>query len=175
MADQRYTTEHLTALHGVSPVTIRTWSMEFKKFLSPDANPGQGKQRLFNGDDMAVIDLVAQYKQDGKTFADIHTALAAGQRGGRPDITPHDLSTMLDTQSNTALVTQNEQLTRRIAQLLAENESLKALERENAALKREIEILREQGGVDEIRRLERMIGRLEYEIEQLKQGNDQKK
>lgn len=170
MADQRYTTEHLTALHGVSPVTIRTWALEFKDFLSPDANPGQGKQRLFNSDDMGVFDLVAQHKQDGKTFADIHAALGTGQRGGSPEVTPHDLSMMLDTQSNVALITQNEQLTRRITQLMAENESLKALERENAALKREVEILREQGGVDEIRRLERMIGRLEYEIEQLKQG-----
>jgi DNA-binding transcriptional MerR regulator len=170
---EKYTTEHLTALYGVSPATIRTWALEFKEFLTPEANPGQGRQRFFSAEDMAVFDLIATYKQDGKLFEDIHAALASGQRGGKPDVTPVDLSTMLDTQSNAALINQNEQLARRITQLMAEMENLKAFERENVALKKEVEMLREQMQKtdtqgSEIKTLIREIGRLEGQLEELR-------
>ncbi|MEP6987918.1 MAG: MerR family transcriptional regulator [Chloroflexota bacterium] len=79
-----YTAKQAATLFNVAHETIRKWAVEFEKELSPTANPGDGRQRIFVDDDLAIFALIAEMKQQGKLYADIHVALANDQRGRAP-------------------------------------------------------------------------------------------
>ena len=72
---------HVGQLFHVSGETVRNWANEFASYLSVVGNPPKGKQRRFTDEDLAVFSLVAEMKERGATFDEIHAALAAGQRG----------------------------------------------------------------------------------------------
>lgn len=73
----------------IAKETIRQWSIEFAEYLSPSASPSEkGKHRLYNDDDWTVFSLVAEMKDRGVTFEEIHLALKNGQRGELPDGVP---------------------------------------------------------------------------------------
>lgn len=76
-----YATRHVGDLFHVSGETVRNWANEFVMYLSVVGNPPKGKQRRFTDEDLSVFSLVAEMKQRGATFDEIHMALAAGQRG----------------------------------------------------------------------------------------------
>jgi DNA-binding transcriptional MerR regulator len=162
MGDLLYNTDHVAALHGVTIQTVRAWSMEFEKYLSPYANPGARRQRLFTPDDMAVFDLIAQLKGQGRNFQEIHEALASGQRGGSPETPPSELEALIADNSHTELVAQNNALVRRVEALQAEIEELRRYRDENIALKARLDTM--EGQLTK----EREIGRLEGELEALK-------
>src|SRR6476661_2046226 len=65
--------------------TIRTWSIEFKTYLTPNANPRSNQKRMFTEKDLRVLALVSELKDAGKLYSDIHEALANGQRRDPPD------------------------------------------------------------------------------------------
>jgi len=65
--------------------TIRAWSLEFKTYLSPGANPRSNQKRLFTAKDLRVLALVAELKDAGKLYSDIHEALSNGDRRNPPD------------------------------------------------------------------------------------------
>ena len=79
-----YSAKQAATLFTVAHETIRKWAVEFEKELSPTANPGDGRQRVFVDDDLAIFALIAEMKQQGKLYSDIHAALANGQRGNAP-------------------------------------------------------------------------------------------
>lgn len=83
-----YTTLQVATTFRTTRETARHWSLEFREYLSPTANPGRGRDRLFTEDDLRVLSLVSEYKRAGRTFQDIHVALKAGQRGSIPDLAP---------------------------------------------------------------------------------------
>lgn len=76
-----YSTAQTAATFKVTAQTIRRWTEDFRKFLSPGASPEQGRTRLFSDADMEVLALVAVLKAEGKQTEDIVAALAAGERG----------------------------------------------------------------------------------------------
>ena len=155
---ETYTTNQIAALCGVNPHTIHRWcNDEFREYLSPSALPDGNRPRKFTEEDAQTLLLIAQLKADGATNADVHAALANPQR-----------PTLPESLATPRVLPANEHQ----RQIMALSGQVQALQIENAVLKAQLEETRRQGGQDEIRRLERIIGRLEYEIEMLKQGRD---
>lgn len=134
-----YSTQHVAALYDVAIETVRTWAQEFERHLSPTANPGRRRQRMFTSEDMAVLDLIANLKAKGRTYQDIHVALDAGQRGGSPETPPNELQDMIVNDDRRQLVALNDDLKRRIEKLYAEIEQLKELEKESIRLQAQME------------------------------------
>ncbi|MBA3873377.1 MAG: hypothetical protein H0X30_29950, partial [Anaerolineae bacterium] len=127
--------------------TIRKWAVEFENELSPTANPGDGRQRVFVDDDLAIFALISEMKGQGKLYTDIHAALANGQRGSAPQNAkslivadpPRALALQtridaLESQLTTAL-NANQRLEGRFDEV---NRQLEAAKAEIKALNREI-------------------------------------
>src|SRR3954454_4310661 len=81
-----YKSSHVQRLFTVSPETVRNWSEEFGEYLSVTATPGTGRHRLFTHEDIEVFALVAELKDKGLTYTDIHAALQNNQRGEVPQM-----------------------------------------------------------------------------------------
>jgi DNA-binding transcriptional MerR regulator len=71
-------------LYQISRETVRQYSREFEIHLSPQANPGKSRTRMYNQDDMEVFALIVEMKGQGKLYSDIHASLMNGQRGQLP-------------------------------------------------------------------------------------------
>jgi DNA-binding transcriptional MerR regulator len=80
-----YSSHNVCEFFEISRETVRSWSREFAPYLSPTANPEQGRQRQFTDADLRVLSLVADFKKQGLLYSDAHAALQAGQRGDLPD------------------------------------------------------------------------------------------
>jgi DNA-binding transcriptional MerR regulator len=94
-----YSTGEVAARFEVSLETVRTWSREFARHLSPKATPKPNRHRAFNRDDLTVFALVSELRTQGMRFEDIHANLDSGQRGTLPDelpIIPEQLATQED-------------------------------------------------------------------------------
>lgn len=128
----------------VSRETIRAWSYEFVDYLSEDAKPGEGQRRHYDNDDVRVLALVAQMKQKRQPYAEIHVALAAGERADPPEgasalTSDTDKKTiMLLEQEITSLKEQVDQMQRDVAQASLLREQLEEARGEIARLNREI-------------------------------------
>ena len=81
-----YKSKDIQRLFNKSAETVRVWSERFSKYLSPTAQPGQGRHRLFTGADLEVFAYVAEQKAMGKTYDDIDVSLANGSRGSIPEV-----------------------------------------------------------------------------------------
>lgn len=79
-----YSAIQVATLFNSARETVRKWAVEFERELSPTANPGDGRQRIFTDNDLEVIALIVEMKGQGKLYSDIHAALANGQRGQPP-------------------------------------------------------------------------------------------
>ncbi len=99
MMNQLYNTRQVAGLYGVTRETVRVWSEEFHVYLSPLAKPGRNKPRLFTREDLGVLSLVAELKQENMGVEDIQAALNNGQRGAVPELAPDELETMLILQN----------------------------------------------------------------------------
>ena len=120
----QYRARDVSALYDVTPQTVGVWSSEFAEFLSPTANPGHKKKRLFTHEDMAVLDLVAQMRNQGATSDEIHATLKAGTRGNTPAIQPNEVQAIVGAEHESRLSLENERLQQ--ALLVARNELEKA-------------------------------------------------
>src|SRR5688572_12395482 len=94
---ESYSTMQAATFFNVSLETIRYRIQSFEQYLSPSAKPGTGKTRRLTIDDMRVLSLVHDMRDQGKDFQDIHIALQAGQRGVAPSELPQQLSALLDS------------------------------------------------------------------------------
>src|SRR5215218_4213516 len=81
----RYTTSSVARLFGVTPATIKNWTLEFAAYLSPTARPEAGKRRVFTEEDLTVFALVNDYRNRGFGYEQAHIALRMGTRGNLPD------------------------------------------------------------------------------------------
>lgn len=79
-----YTVSQVAQLFNIARETVRGWAVEFESELEPNANPGAKRQRSFSDRDLEILALVSELKGQGKLYADIHAALANGQRGQIP-------------------------------------------------------------------------------------------
>ena len=156
-----YEPKHIEAAFSISSATVRNWSSEFERHLSPTARPGKNKHRTYTDDDLKVFALVAQMKNEGRTFADIHVALGAGQRGELPDMNTDVLALR---HADKALIAQVDLLQRDLTEVRAERDQLReqlamALEHErgNIRLMAQLEDARDraerlQAKLDELQR-----------------------
>ena len=116
----QYRARDVSALYNVTPQTVGVWSSEFAEFLSPTANPGHKKKRLFTHEDMAVLDLVAQMRDQGANTDEIYSSLKAGSRGNTPAIQPNEVQAIVGAAHESRLSLENERLQQ--ALLVAKNE-----------------------------------------------------
>jgi DNA-binding transcriptional MerR regulator len=141
-------------LYQISRETVRQYSREFEIHLSPQANPGKSRTRMYNQDDMEIFALIVEMKGQGKLYSDIHAALLNGQRSQPPpevnSIVPSDTPRYSQLQ---------------LQLKFAEDELKTALEAKHHD-KGQIELLKQQlaDAQSEIKSLNREIGRLEANI-----------
>jgi DNA-binding transcriptional MerR regulator len=171
-----YSTRHICQLFNISPQTTRAWTEEFQEYLSENARPGVGRHRQFTEDDMRVLSLISQMKRDSSaTFADIHASLKVGQRGTPPALPPSEVEALVLSERESQLIFQLQKLQQTIADL--EKERLELLPTRDEALKlrtvletkeaRIAELTEElKAARDEIRKLDREIGRLESRVDE---------
>jgi len=171
-----FTTKHAQALFRVaSAQTIRNWANEFQAYLSPSAKPGSGNARRFTEDDMRVLALVAEISSQGKPFEAIHAALASGQRGELPNLTPEEIDVLVAGEIERQLSLQLHEARETAQRLQEELDALKLvvqpLRDETIRLKAQLEEahkrvddyrqqLREQQEI--LRRVEREAGEAYY-------------
>lgn len=167
---EKYTVKHVAALHNISEETVRLWAQEFQRHLSPDANPGNRRQRFFSDSDMTILDLVAQMKEAGKTFADIHLALEAGERGAGPEAEPDELQALIVTQDEQRLLQLNDELRQRVLSLQRQIERLLEMEKENIRLSTRLEGMEERAtrAEDQVQTLLEERGKLREELGELR-------
>ncbi len=145
-----YSLAQVASLLDTSVENCRRWCLAFEKYLSKDANPGDGRKRLLNDDDLAVFTLAAEMRGRGLLLPDILAALEDGQRGPIP-------------ANPSIMVPANET---RLARLQADvdrlTEALAKTQGENLALIGQLREAREQreAALEKIDKLNREIGRL---------------
>lgn len=105
-----YTSRHAVILYKVTAETIRSWTEEFSDYLSPTANPGKGRHRIFTDDDMQVFAYIQERKQQGAVFEQIHAELANGNRGNVPPLPPGEIEVLVSDQQEKRLSLQVENL-----------------------------------------------------------------
>ena len=163
-----YKPKDVQMLFGVSDETVRTWANQFDEFLSPLANPGKGRHRIFTYDDLSVFALVAELKAKGMTYADVSAALQNGERGDVPEI-PTDIDMLQTTIQLDDASQKVKQLQSLIQQSREEIIRLQTLLEERD---RQIEQLRTDQG--KVEKLYEQIGRLKalLEIERERNKDD---
>lgn len=155
--EAKYSPRHLQSMFNLSPQSVRTYAAEFKRHLSIHANPGNMKHRAFTEDDVKVMALVADMRKNKVDFEDIHAALAAGERGEAPPVPPDELVELVLSPQARDLLNSLTTLDERITALENSQGTKDAADLETAR--------------QEIRRLEREIGRLEALLEVERQRN----
>lgn len=110
-----YTTNDLKTLFNVAPETIRNWTREFSRDLSITANPESGRNRLYDEDDLQILDLIHKMRESGSSYEEIHAALDAGQRGSGPGVTPEELRSIVTGETERQLSLEVQMLRRQLA------------------------------------------------------------
>lgn len=116
-------------LFDVSHQTVRRWCDEFEQYLSSSATPPAGEMRLFTDDDLRVLALVAQVKNNGGIYEDAHARLRAGERGEIPDEPPSEQQKQMVMSQ---LAIQNKELRAEIESLTREREATQAALKEKS-------------------------------------------
>jgi DNA-binding transcriptional MerR regulator len=172
-----YKNKDIQELFDISADTVRVWSEEFKEYLSPLANPGSGRHRIFNDDDLSVFALVSSIKDKGLTYAEAHAALQAGQRGDVPELIEgraielqSNLELQIIKQKNEALQQERDNALQRVQNLQSQVSNLEGqLERADQ------DAGRVRSALDEARRriegLIKQIATLEVRLEMEKEKN----
>lgn len=162
----QYRSSHVATMYGISTHTVGTWAREFAGYLSPTANPGEKKQRLFTKDDMRVLSLVSELQKQGMAFAEIHANLKSGARGEEPTVEPNEVQAIVSSEAETRLAIENERLRqamvdaqRMLKKAEADLAILREVQDENIRLKAQVEAEQMAKQAHE--------GRLEKQIEQL--------
>lgn len=151
------TTGNIQKLFDVSAQTVRNWTREFQQYLSPSATPqSRGSKRAFTSEDLAVFALVVERTQSGATYEEIRDALEKGERAAPPEVQDEDVDpTSLMTPREIALT----------MSIMRERDiALGKLEQIEADRK---------GDRDTIERLNREIGRLQYQLDELRKKLDE--
>jgi|GEM_PF-2245550 len=161
-----YSSRHTATIFGVSLETIRNWADEFQDYLSPTATPGRGKHRMYTFDDLKVFALVAELKQMGHTYADIHSSLQNGQRGNPPALPPEEIQALVTSEQERRLSLEVDYLQRSLIRAQQELEEARnalkeALQVREEKIRLETRLEAEQRAVEE---RERQIQELKAEL-----------
>jgi DNA-binding transcriptional MerR regulator len=176
-----YFTRHICQLFNVTPPTVRSWTEEFGAYLSEGARTSAGRHRLFTDEDLRVFSFVSQMRRNNEaTFVEIETLLKAGQRGElplfintqkeEPETIEKESQLVLQLQylqqvitgleqERAALLPMRDEVTRLQALKAADEKLMEAKDKRIAELAAEL-----KAAQDEIRKLDREMGRLESRI-----------
>lgn len=156
-----YLTSHVTKIFGVSPQTVRNWSEEFARHLSPAAAPGKGRNRFFSESDFRVFALIAAMKKRGAPNDEIHVNLAAGQRGELPPLPPAaDMNLVIMSDHARAMATLKVERDTALAELQKAQAETQQLQGKNNLLTDQLNAAQEK-----IDKLNRQIWQLEAQLE----------
>jgi DNA-binding transcriptional MerR regulator len=112
----KYLSQNVQTMFDISPQTVRNWAHEFQEYLSPAANPGTGRTRKFTEDDLRVFALIAQMKNEGAVYADIHTELKKGTRG-EPPVVPDEMIPIATTEQGLLIINKLQEFENRLQQV----------------------------------------------------------
>lgn len=177
-----YSTNDLKTLFNVAPETIRNWTREFARHLSVTANPESGRNRLYDEEDLQILDLIHKMRDNSHSYEEIHAALDAGQRGAGPGVSPEELRSIVTGETERKLALEVQMLRRQLAiadervqELDAIRERNIRLDAEKEAEKRRADELNGQlkAAQDKLESLFREVGRAYHEgyIDALKERN----
>jgi DNA-binding transcriptional MerR regulator len=151
----------VAAILQQAPTTIRTWSQEFKDYLSPTAAGGDGRHRDYDDNDIRVLTAIRELKRGGHSSEEIHATLAQMQRDDWRDLPEYPdvpakvvapVQMIPAAAAGAALDSERKGLMREIASLQARVDSLEnqltdeqaARRADNERLLRELAEAREQ-------------------------------
>ena len=141
MNDYYYNSRQVAALFGVALETIRNWGSEFQDYLSPLANPGQGRHRKYSAEDLTVLALVRELKEKGLSYADVHTALRNGERGQPPELAPNQVQAIVVSERERRMALEVQTLQATVVQLQQRLADAEAAQKEAEELRRKTIIL----------------------------------
>lgn len=140
-----YSSLQMAKILDRTPQTIRNWTEEFSEFLSLLATAGGGRPRIYNVEDLAVLYLVKEMRDQGFRTEEIIASLRQGQRGNvDPDmlsLVPH-----YDAESNELaleihyLLQERDRLKNERDKALAQLEAMVTLKEENIRLQTTIQL-----------------------------------
>ena len=168
-----YLSKHLATLFKIAPETLRQWTIEFKDYLSPTANPGANKQRTYTVEDTQILSYIAEQKKAGFTFEEIHVALQNGQRAEAPNLSPEELEEIVGTSEDTQLAIRVSHLQHDLA--IAQDALKKAeirltemrqIQEDKIRLEAELAMAQKYHSA-EVSRLQETIDRLSQQLQQL--------
>lgn len=141
MEDYFYNSRQVAALFGVALETIRNWGSEFQDYLSPLANPGQGRHRKYNPEDLSVFALVRELKEKGLSYTDVHTALRNGERGQPPELAPNQVQAIVVSERERRMAVEVQTLQATVMQLQHRLAEAEAAQKEAEELRRKTIVL----------------------------------
>lgn len=148
----KYKTQHIASIFDISGTTVRKYADMFEKYLSIDGQRQDGQHRTFDHSDLQVFTTIVTLKGEGKTWDEIETFLASGDRYEPPEIDDNALA--IATKAGDDILEMLQRMQSEIDQIKQASDS--RLIEENERLKKEV-----KSKEDEIRRLYRELGRLE--------------
>ncbi len=93
---------------------------------------------------MRVLDLVANLKDEGKQYIDIHAALKAGQRGNIPVVSPEEIQALTVGQIERRMSLEIQRLQTEVTAAQEQLKELETVKAQNARLEERIELREEQ-------------------------------
>lgn len=144
-----YNLDQIANLYSTSNENARRWCIAFAEFLSEGANPPDHRKRLLNDDDLTVLSLVTEMRQQGHVFDTIKAALAEGKRGAAPAnpsaVVPANETRLAKLQSDVNRLTEALQVT--IEDKTRLEGRLEEVSADRDALKRELRAAYEEIGL----------------------------
>jgi len=153
----RVKTGELAGRLYVSPSLIRKWAQQYEDFLSViGGGVAPGAVREFNEDDQIVLASVAHLRNEGRSHDEIRQVLAEGWRVEEVPDPPSRLVQETARETGALTVGQAKALVERVRFL---EDRVAQLEEQDAAR------------VQELRRMERELGRAEGALKELRNQN----
>lgn len=148
-----YTVSQASQATGIAKPTLRGYTRRYQRFLSTEATPEHGVERLFTESDLKVLAFIFSYTSAGKTHDQAMQALQAGELDQFSWQPPQEPETP-------------DQPSESYSAALVPVERLQALDtlRQNAEQREAEALARLEQAQEQIRELERKLGQAQGEL-----------
>jgi DNA-binding transcriptional MerR regulator len=139
MPTDSYTPDQAAAMVGTSPTSIRNWCKDFAGHLSTEANPQPGQKRRLTQQDVAKLQQVKLWRNNGRSTDEIATLLHLAATANGParltiDVVPTPPTTAQEARSDDLLLPVA--LSNMQSQINATGDAVAAMQRQIDALAR---------------------------------------
>jgi len=128
----RMTSPEVANYFNKTTQTVRNWTERFRHHLSPSATAGDGRTRYYIHDDLLVLALVNELREQGLEWDDIDVSLSNGQRGS---LAEPDMKLIMQQDAQSQVVSYREALRQLQAAYEAQEHELNTLKNELEDLK----------------------------------------